>query len=112
MWFDRSVKQAKCGVDAPCELAQYRNTGANQNDGKYHLYSLTWLPPTDTFNGSLAFYVDGSLQAQAQGRGIVPDNGQLWLGAWIPNGWAGSPDFDTCTLQVDYVRITSTPLAA
>lgn len=38
---------------------------------------------------------------------VVPDVGQLWLGLWFPNAWAGSPDFETCTMYVDYVRVSA-----
>ena len=76
-----------------------------QNDGQYHTYKLVW----DVKAPSAQFFIDGTQTAQVEGDGVVPTVGHLYMGLWMPNAWAGSPAFSTCTMSVDYVNVTAAP---
>lgn len=92
----------EAGVDPPYESDNFNNVGFAQNDGKYHKYRVDWVPSV-----SAKFYVDDVLHQTVTGAKLVPDFGHLILSTWFPNAWAGSPEFDTCTMSVDYINITS-----
>jgi hypothetical protein len=91
-----------CGVSKVCESDNYIPLAPtiNQADGKYHKYRLEWTP-----GQKVMFYVDDQLQNFITGPTYVPEQGQLVIAAWFPNGWTGSPQFDTCKLQVDYIKV-------
>jgi hypothetical protein len=91
-----------CGVNKVCERDNYVPLAPtiNQADGKYHKYRLEWVP-----NTSVTFYVDDIKQAYITGAEFVPEQGQLVIASWFPNGWTGSPDFDTCQVKVDYIKV-------
>lgn len=115
-----------CDVSHPCLQAKtcaeedYAWVGSSLNDGNYHSvclfhaigaaskshftqqFQLNWFPS----NSTVEYYVDGVQRAAISGAAKVPTLGNLWMAAWIPNAWAGSPDFDTCTMSIDYIRFT------
>lgn len=78
-----------------------------QDDGAFHVYRFDWH--TGDAAGTIAprveFYVDGVLVATNDDH--VPTRAARFrIGAWFPKGWAGTPDFDTRLLEIDWVRIT------
>lgn len=77
------------------------------NDGLFHTWRFDWHTGTgdDASDPRVDFYVDGKLYTT--NRDDVPFiAGRLWLGAWFPNRWAGTADFDTSQMEVDYVSFT------
>ena len=72
-----------------------------QDDGQFHTYRFDW----HTRDPCVRFFVDGVLVAT--NRAHVPTlASRLWIAAWFPRGWAGTPQFHTSELVVDWVRIT------
>lgn len=63
------------------------------------MYKFEWVTST-----SVNFWVDDKLYKTITGSKVVPEFGRLVLAAWFPNAWAGTPDFDTCEMMVDYVH--------
>ena len=71
-------------------------------------------------SGYIAWSIDGQEVARYTGSSFGQDNvpfraSRFWLGLWFPAsgykdmvGWAGNPDFDQTTLELDWVRITPT----
>ncbi len=53
----------------------------------------------------MEFYIDGEL-VKVNKTHIPTNKGRLWIGLWFPNGWAGTPDFDTEVFEIDSVKIT------
>lgn len=81
------------------------------NDGKFHTWRFDWH--TGDPNGEMGkpveprvdFYLDGELLRSV--ITTVPAHaGRFWIGTWFPDKWAGRPDFEVETLEVDWVRIT------
>ena len=86
---------------------RYAQLPQAQDDGAFHVYRFDWH--TGDAAGTIAprveFYVDGVLVATNDSH--VPTRAaRLWVGAWFPKDWAGTPGFDTRILEVDWVRIT------
>eukprot|EP01029_Cantina_marsupialis_P028254 TRINITY_DN775919_c0_g1_i1.p1 TRINITY_DN775919_c0_g1~~TRINITY_DN775919_c0_g1_i1.p1 ORF type:complete len:384 (-),score=93.76 TRINITY_DN775919_c0_g1_i1:334-1485(-) len=101
-----SSASARCGVHHPCANTHFRalnNPELDLNDGKYHSFRLVWG------KNHTKLYVDGHFYDSIDGTQIVPDSAHLWMGVWLPNAWAGTPDFDTCQMRIDYVRFQETP---
>ena len=77
-----------------------------QDDGAFHTYRFDWH--TGDAAGTVAprveFYFDG-VPVVTNATHVPTKAGRLWVGAWFPNGWAGTPDFDTSVFEVDYVKI-------
>ncbi len=68
------------------------------NDGKWHKYTFEWHTEPAVVN----YYVDDVLTATTTTH-VPTANGQLWIGVWFPNRWAGVPDFETDYLLVDWI---------
>ena len=51
------------------------------------------------------FYFDDELTYTSYEH-IPTNEGRLWIGLWFPNGWAGTPDFETSEFEIEYVKIT------
>lgn len=52
--------------------------------------------------------IDGGSAASALSEHdarFVPEAGRIYLGAWIPNAWAGSPAFDSCEMSVESLLV-------
>ena len=89
----------------------YTKLATRQDDGNFHTYRFDWhTGGTDPVTGTnipkrVDFYFDGVL-TRTNTTHIPTKAGRLWVGAWFPNGWAGSPEFDTDVFTIDYVKIT------
>lgn len=81
------------------------------NDGKFHTWRFDWH--TGDPKGKrgkvkkprVDFFVDDQLICTIDTH-VPVDAGHFWIGLWFPRAWAGEPDFDIETLEVDWVRIT------
>lgn len=93
------------GENSDEHTVNYANLGAPQNDGRFHTYRFDWHTGSDTQKKRVEFYVDNQLQ-QITYTHIPKNASRLWIGVWFPRSWAGTPDFDTAYLEVDWVRIT------
>jgi hypothetical protein len=98
--------------DSPSEYTTgYTNTGINNADGNFHIYKFIWHTGSNPnhSDGSVQFYVYGVLNRTATGTAAhVPwKEGRLWLADWFANSWAGTANFDTAEMTVDYVRFTA-----
>ncbi|HEX2840199.1 glycoside hydrolase family 16 protein [Hyphomicrobium sp.] len=82
---------------------------ASVTDGKYHVLRFDWLPPSDGGAGYVKFFIDGALLTTTT-TNVPSEPGNVWLGLWFPPEWAGTPDFDSVEMKVDWVRIS--PLQA
>ncbi len=74
-------------------------------DGKYHVLRFDWVPPDAGKGGSVTYFVDGHELATTT-TNVPSEPGNLWLGLWFPPEWAGTPNFDSVEMKVDWVRIT------
>jgi len=81
-----------------------QDTGAPQNDGRFHVYRWDWYDGT---NGParVEFYVDGHLLHTSTSK-IPKSPAQLWVGNW-PAVWSGHFRYDIQHLFVDWVKITA-----
>ncbi len=71
------------------------------NDGEYHIYRFDW----HTNPRRIDYYVDNILVYSSTLN--VPNHaGRFWVGHWFPEGWAGTPDFETDYMFVDWVKYT------
>ncbi len=81
------------------------------NDGEFHTWRFDWHtgdPEGKTgkvIEPRVDFYLDGQLLRTTKTT-IPIDAGHFWIGLWFPKNWAGTPDFNVETLEVDWVRIT------
>ena len=102
----KSTDSAKCGTNPKCAETNFAEYLPTQSDGKYHNYSTKWQ---NTAAGipTLTYSIDGVTLSTITGTNVVPPYfGQLWLGAWIPNAWAGSPAFERCAVYVESASVT------
>ncbi|MCB1264615.1 MAG: cadherin-like domain-containing protein [Mycobacterium sp.] len=89
-------------------------------DGEFHTYAYDWWAGGDGVAPYVAWSIDGVEVARYTGEPFGQDNvphraSRFWIGIWFPAsgyrdqvGWAGNPDFDTTSLDIDWVRITPT----
>ncbi|HAM21217.1 MAG TPA: hypothetical protein DCQ04_02885, partial [Actinobacteria bacterium] len=96
------------------------NIGQLVGDGNFHTYTYDWRSGSPGVSGYIAWSIDGQEVARYTGSSFGQDNvpfraSRFWLGLWFPAsgykdmvGWAGNPDFDQTTLELDWVRITPT----
>jgi len=87
-------------------------------DGEFHTYAYEWHAGGDGRDPFVAWFIDDVEVARHTGASFGQDNvphraSRFWIGIWFPAsgyrdqvGWAGSPDFDTAYLDIDWVRIT------
>ncbi len=103
--FDTVLFNTWTGENNDEYTVNYTDVGAPQDDGQWHTYQFKWHTGDDNETRRVEFYIDGVLKNTTTTD--VPTNaGRLWIGAWFPNGWTGTPNFDTDYLEVDWVRIT------
>ncbi|MDA7938417.1 family 16 glycosylhydrolase [Pirellulales bacterium] len=96
------------------------------NDGEYHTYTIDWHAGGDGEVPRVIWLIDGEEVYRHEGNEFGQDNipyraSRFWLGIWFPAagfkeridgetvsrvGWAGDPDFDQATLEIDWVRVT------
>lgn len=98
--------------ESPVEYTTgYTNTGLNNADGNFHVYKFEWRTGSaaNRSDSYVKFYVDGVLKRTSTGLAAhVPyKKGRLWLANWFARNWAGSANFDTAHMIVDYVRFTA-----
>ncbi|MCX7013313.1 MAG: glycoside hydrolase family 16 protein [Candidatus Sumerlaeota bacterium] len=75
------------------------------NDGEFHTYRFDWHTGGDGMAPKVDFFLDD--QPLLTTSTHVPSiAGHFWIGVWFPKDWAGQPDFDTETLEIDWTRIT------
>jgi len=94
------------------------NIGELVADGEFHTYAYEWHAGGDGRDPFVAWFVDDVEVARYTGESFGQDNvphraSRFWVGIWFPAsgyrdqvGWAGSPDFDTAYLDIDWIRIT------
>lgn len=83
----------------------YTNLGKYVNDGQFHTYRFDWHTGGNGQAKRVDFYLDGMFLRSITTD--IPDiAGRFWLGAWFPNQWTGTPNFDTETFEIDWVKIT------
>jgi beta-glucanase (GH16 family) len=96
------------------------------NDGEFHTYGIDWHSGGDGELPRVIWTIDGEEVYRHEGALFGQDNipsqaSRFWLGIWFPAagykeqldgqyvervGWAGDPDFDQASLEIDWVRIT------
>lgn len=91
----------------------------NQADGEYHIYGFDWHTGDAKQPKRVDYYIDGVLvetslddgpflgpYGEVGGEVYVPDRlSRFWVAAWFPYFWAGTPEFDTEQLLIDWVYI-------
>jgi beta-glucanase (GH16 family) len=104
--FDQALMNTWVGENDDEYTVSYTDLGTSQNDGEFHTYRFDWhTGDSEKQSPRVDFYVDGRL-VQTNTKHVPNLAGRLWLGAWFPNGWAGTPNFHTAELEVDWIRIT------
>lgn len=79
------------------------STPITNNDGNYHIYRFDWHTGE---NPRIEYYIDGVLYHTATTH--IPNRAMaMWIGVWFPDGWAGTPNFETDYMYVDYFRHTA-----
>jgi beta-glucanase (GH16 family) len=103
--FSRVLLTTWVGENDDEHTVEYAKLGAAQNDGQFHTYRFDWHTGSTIETRRVEFYVDGVLQHITYTH--VPTHAsRFWIGVWFPRNWAGTPDFATEYLTVDWVRIT------
>jgi len=94
-------------------IHQRANTLFALNDGLFHTYKIDWFAGS-SYRGNVLtaprvkFYIDDILVGT--NTQFVPYiAGRFWIGIWFPDVVAGTPNFVTGDMYVDWVRITSNP---
>lgn len=96
-WIDDQVPNSYI-VDSPKELGTTEGVAEG-----WHTYRFDWYTEKD--NPRVEFYLDGKHVHTATEK-IPSAAGRFWLGLWFPQGWAGEPNFDSGTMEIDWVKIT------
>jgi hypothetical protein len=97
------------GLEGGQSTSSLSRLPAPVTDGKFHILRFDWLPPEEGVGGYVKFFVDDKPLATTTSN--VPSKpGNLWLGLWFPPIWAGTPNFGSVEMKVDWVRVS--PLAA
>ena len=86
------------GVNRNQYLTKVVETLTPANDGRWHKYTFEWM----TDPSVVKYYVDDVLTSTIDAH-VPTSKGQLWLGAWFANKWAGVADFETDYMLVDWV---------
>ncbi|OUS77971.1 hypothetical protein B1748_04155 [Paenibacillus sp. MY03] len=103
--YDRGLFNTWIGENEDEYTTEYVELGQAVNDGQFHTYRFDWHTGGDGEQKRVEFYIDDVL-LQTNYDHVPTNASRLWIGAWFPNNWAGTPNFDTETLDVDWVRIT------
>jgi len=83
----------------------FDDLGHAMNDGRFHVYRFDWHTGNQTISSKrVEFYIDGKCY-QTNYTHIPTIGGRFTVGLWFPT-WTGSPNFDTQSLDIDWVRIT------
>jgi hypothetical protein len=83
----------------------FDDLGQIMNDGQFHVFRFDWHTAGPTvLSRRVEFYIDGKCY-QINYTHIPTIGGRFTLGLWFPT-WTGAPNFDTESLDVDWVRIT------
>jgi|GEM_PF-5578398 len=78
-----------------------KDVGFAQNDGNWHTYRFDWR----TNPKRVDYFIDDVLVSTIIGS--VPTHaGVINIGHWFPNGWAGTPNFETDYMFVDWFKYT------
>ncbi|MCP3967377.1 MAG: glycoside hydrolase family 16 protein [Lentisphaerae bacterium] len=88
----------------------------------WHVYRFDWhsTGTADDLTPRVEYFIDNKKVYEIRGSTWGQDNigyraARFWLGVWFPAagwkptgdvGWAGSPQFDTTNLEIDWVKIT------
>lgn len=87
-------------ITEPDHESKKMDTDVLHNDGKYHTYRFDWYTGD---NPRVDYFIDGKLYHTS--TQFVPTHAMhMWIGVWFPNGWAGTPNFETDHMYVDYFR--------
>lgn len=71
------------------------------NDGEWHTYKIEWHTNPERID----YYIDDIVTYTS--TSCVPwCAGNLWIGNWFPPSWAGTPNFATDYMFIDYVKYT------
>jgi beta-glucanase (GH16 family) len=103
--FDRALMNTWVGENDDEYTVSYTKLAEGQDNHEFHTYRFDWHTGDEKNAARVDFYVDGRL-VQTNTKHVPTLAGRLWLGAWFPAGWAGTPNFRTAELEVDWVRIT------
>jgi len=103
--FDRGLLNTWVGENDDEYTTEYASFGQALNDGQFHTYRFDWHTGDATEQKRVDFYIDDVLVHTATDH-VPTIASRLWIGAWFPRDWAGTPNFDTETLDVDWVKIT------
>ncbi len=103
---DGSFNQALCNTwrYEKVYTSVTNNEFTDQDDGEFHLYRFEWHTGSDTTTPSVSFYYDDELK-EVITTTIPTRESNLWIGVWFPT-WAGTADFATDSMVVDWVKIT------
>lgn len=93
------------GLHQGQSTSDFKRLPATVTDGKFHVLRFDWLPPSGDTGGYVKFFVDGHPLLSTT-TNIPSEPGNVWLGLWFPPLWAGSPEFDTVEMKVDWVRVS------
>ncbi len=103
--FDRGLFNTWVGENDDEYTTEYAPLGQAIDDGQFHTYRFDWHTGSSSEQKRVDFYIDDVLIHTTTDH--VPTlASRLWIGAWFPATWAGTPNFDTETLELDWVRIT------
>ena len=104
--YDYALCNTWVGVNEGEYTSSHMRLPKRQDDGEFHVYRFDWHTGdrAGTIRPRVEFYFDG-VPVVTNYTHVPTKAGRLWVGAWFPNGWAGTPDFDTSVFEVDYVRI-------
>jgi beta-glucanase (GH16 family) len=83
----------------------FDDVGHAMNDGQFHVFRFDWhTANATTLQQRVEFYIDDKCY-QTNYTHIPTIGGRFTVGLWFPT-WTGAPNFDTESLDVDWVRIT------
>ena len=91
--FDHALCNTWVGEDEGEYMTGYTKLPKCVDDGEFHEFGIDWHPQY------VDFFLDG--EKIRTNRKYVPTlPAEFWIGVWFPNGWTGTPDFDTAEAVV------------
>ena len=81
-------------------------------DGEFHVWRFDWHTGGKVKGGTVdeaarvEWYVDDVLWA-TNTTDVPSYASRVMLGAWFPNTWAGTPDFEVTQMEVDWISFTA-----